>query len=98
MKQISIEQIKLIHSELVKETGGSDGLRDISLLESAIYAPFQTFDRESLYPSVQQKAAKPCAGLIQNHPFVDGNKRTGVHIILNYLYKCVAIYKSFYNI
>ena len=85
MKQINIEQIKLIHSELVKETGGSDGLRDISLLESAVYAPFQTFDRESLYPSVQQKAAKLCAGLIQNHPFVDGNKRTGVHIMLIFL-------------
>ncbi len=85
MKQINIEQIKLIHSELVKETGGSDGLRDISLLESAIYAPFQTFDKEALYPSIQQKAAKLCSGLIQNHPFVDGNKRTGVHIMLIFL-------------
>lgn len=85
MKQINIEQIKLIHSELIKETGGSNGLRDISLLESAVYAPFQTFDGESLYPSIQQKAAKLCLGLIQNHPFVDGNKRIGVHIMLIFL-------------
>ena len=86
MKQLSVEQVKLIHSELIKETGGSDGVRDISLLESAICTPFQTFDGDALYPSVQQKAAKLCVGLIQNHPFIDGNKRIGIHIMLIFLY------------
>lgn len=50
-----------------------------------MYAPFQTFDEEALYPSIQQKAAKLCAGLIQNHPFVDGNKRIGIHVMLIFL-------------
>lgn len=85
MKQITIEQIKKIHSELIKETGGSDGIRDEGLLESAVYAPFQTFDGEALYPSIQQKATKLCIGLIQNHPFIDGNKRIGIHVLLIFL-------------
>lgn len=85
MKQIRIEQIKLIHHSLVTETGGSGGIRDMSLLESAMYAPFQTFDGEALYPSIQQKAAKLCTGLIQNHPFIDGNKRIGIHTMLIFL-------------
>lgn len=85
MNLITVEQIKLIHSDLIKETGGSDGLRDPGLLEAAAFTPFQTFDGEALYPSVQQKAAKLCTGLIKNHPFIDGNKRIGVHIMLVFL-------------
>lgn len=85
MKYLTIKQIKQLHSELIRETGGSDGLRDEGLLESAVYAPLQTFDGEALYPSIQQKAAKLGTGLIQNHPFVDGNKRTGIHVMLVFL-------------
>lgn len=85
MKQISVKQVRLIHSSLVQETGGSDGVRDIDLLKSAMYAPFQTFDGEYLYPSVQKKASKLCTGLIQNHPFIDGNKRIGIHTMLIFL-------------
>ncbi len=85
MKQIRIEQIKLIHQSLITETGGSSGVRDMGLLESAMFTPFQTFDGEALYPSVQQKASKLCTGLIQNHPFIDGNKRIGIHAMLIFL-------------
>lgn len=85
MIQISIEQMKQIHKELICETGGSEGLRDIGLLESAMYAPFQSFDGEALYPSIQRKAAKLGFGLIQNHPFIDGNKRLGIHAMLIFL-------------
>lgn len=85
MKMLSVEQIKLIHGELIRETGGLDGVRDVGLLESAVLAPLQTFDDEALYPSMQQKAARLCIGLIQNHPFVDGNKRIGIHAMLVFL-------------
>ena len=67
------------------ETGGSDGLRDEGLLDSAIAAPFQTFDSIELFQSVHQKAARLACGLVQNHPFLDGNKRIGAHAMLVFL-------------
>ena len=47
--------------------------------------PFQTFAEEDVYPSLQQKAARLCFGLVKNHPFVDGNKRIGAHVMLVFL-------------
>ena len=82
---LSKEQIIALHSQLVSETGGSDGIRDISLLESALSAPFQVFDGTEAYPSIQQKAARLGFGLVQNHAFVDGNKRIGAHVMLVFL-------------
>ena len=79
---LSKEQIIALHSQLVSETGGSDGIRDISLLESALSAPFQVFDGTEAYPSIQQKAARLGFGLVQNHAFVDRNKRIGAHLML----------------
>ena len=76
---LSKEQIILLHSNLITETGGSGGIRDEQLLESAINAPFQTFDNIEVFPSIQQKAARLGYGLIKNHAFVDGNKRIGTH-------------------
>jgi death on curing protein len=55
------------------------------LLESAIIAPFQTFDGMDMYPTLQQKAARLCFGLVKNHPFIDGNKRIGTHAMLVFL-------------
>lgn len=72
MKILSKRQILLLHSALIEAFGGSDGVRDDGLLESALAAPFQTFDGEPIYPSVQSKAAQLGFGLIRNHPFVDG--------------------------
>ena len=69
-----------IHSYLIEVSGGAEGLRDEAALESALRAPFQTFSGEDLYPGKLRKAAALCFGLIQNHPFVDGNKRIGVHL------------------
>lgn len=85
MNRLTVAQVKLIHCDLIAETGGSDGLRDNGFLDSALNGPFQTFDGQSLYPSVQQKAARLCYALVQNHPFVDGNKRIGVHMMLVFL-------------
>ena len=81
----SKEQIILLHDLAISETGGTPGLRDSSLLESALGAPFQTFDGEDLYPSIYQKAARLGFGLAQNHAFIDGNKRIGALTMISML-------------
>lgn len=85
MKKLTKEQVLMIHSELIRETGGSDGLRDDGLLDSALNAPFQRFGDVDIFPSLQQKGARLGYGLICNHAFVDGNKRIGAHIMLLFL-------------
>ena len=85
MLRLSKSQILLIHDQLISETGGSSGLRDEGMLDSALNAPFQTFGGEDVYPSLQKKAARLCFGLVKNHPFVDGNKRIGAHAMLVFL-------------
>ena len=85
MIRLSKPQIFLLHEQLIAETGGSSGLRDEGMLDSALNAPFQTFGGEDVYPSLQKKAARLCFGLVKNHPFVDGNKRTGAHVMLVFL-------------
>ena len=85
MIRLSKAQILFLHSELLRETGGTAGLRDEGLLESAIASPFQGFDGTSPYPSLQQKAARLAFGLVKNHPFADGNKRIGAHAMLAFL-------------
>ena len=82
---LSKEQIICLHSQLIQETGGIDGVRDEGMLESALSAPFQVFDDTEVYPSVQQKAARLGFGLVKNHAFVDGNKRIGAHVMLVFL-------------
>ncbi len=85
MKTLSKRQVLALHSALIQEFGGSDGVRDEGLLESALAAPFQTFGGEPVYPSLQAKAAQLGFGLVCNHPFVDGNKRIGAHVMLVFL-------------
>lgn len=85
MIRLTKEQIILLHSQLIQETGGSEGIRDENLLESAIETPFQSFGGEELYPSIQAKAARLCYGLVKNHPMIDGNKRIGTHVMLVFL-------------
>ena len=85
MIRLSKPQILLLHEQLIAETGGSSGLRDEGMLDSALNAPFQSFGGEDVYPSLQQKAARLCFGLVKNHPFVDGNKRIGAHVMLVFL-------------
>ena len=82
MKKLSKEQILMLHSALIKETGGSAGVRDYNLLESAVENPFQSFDGEELYPTIQAKATRLGYGLIKNHCMLDGNKRIGTHAML----------------
>ncbi|MEF2920106.1 MAG: type II toxin-antitoxin system death-on-curing family toxin [Acutalibacteraceae bacterium] len=85
MIKFTQEQILMLHSELISATGGTDGVRDFSLLSSALNAPFQQFDNTDLFPTVQQKAARLGYGLIKKHAFIYGNKRIGVHVMLIFL-------------
>lgn len=85
MKRLTEQHIIMLHSKLIQETGGIDGIRDESLLDSAINAPFQSYDGIDMYPSIQQKGARLGYGLIANHAFIDGNKRIGVHAMLVFL-------------
>ncbi len=85
MKRLSKEHVLLLHKILVKYSGGSQGLRDENLLDSAINTPFAEFGGVSLCNTIQSKAAKLCFGLVKNHPFVDGNKRIGVLVMMTFL-------------
>ncbi len=82
---LSKSQVQLLHTQLIEQTGGIDGIRDDGLLDSALCAPFQSFDGIDAFPSIQQKAARLGFGLVKNHPFVDGNKRIGAHVMLIFL-------------
>ena len=77
MKTLTIQQVLFIHSRLITETGGTAGLRDIGLLESAMARPFASFDGKDLYPGLFAKASAMLDSLVNNHPFLDGNKRVG---------------------
>lgn len=78
MIYLTVEQVLFIHDRLIIETGGSHGVRDLGLLESAVYRPQSIFDGADLYPDLFTIAASLLQSLIQNHPFIDGNKRTGI--------------------
>lgn len=85
MKILSKQQILMLHSALLAQSGGLDGIRDEGLLDSALNTPFQTFAEQDLYPTTPEKAARLGFGLIRNHPFLDGNKRIGTHAMLVFL-------------
>ena len=85
MIRLSKGQVLMLHKHLIESTGGSEGIRDEGLLDSALSNPFQLFGGEELYPSIQAKAAQLCFGLVRNHPMLDGNKRLGTHVMLVFL-------------
>lgn len=82
MKILSKEHILMLHQALIEEFGGTTGLRDEGLLDSAINIPFQTFGGADLYTGIINKASRLGYGLIKNHTFIDGNKRIGTHAML----------------
>ena len=85
MIRLSKEQVILLHQRLIETTGGSTGIRDEGMLESALSNPFQSFGDVELYPSIQAKAAQLCFGIVKNHPMIDGNKRLGTHVMLVFM-------------
>ena len=88
MRYLSLQEVISLHSLLISQSGGSDGLRDRGALESAVAQPEASFGGEDLYADLASKAAALGHSLIQNHPGVDGNKRIGhgameVFLLLN---------------
>lgn len=78
IRYLTPQEILFIHARLITTTGGAHGVRDIGLLQSATARAQATFDGRDLYPSLFLKAAALIASLAQNHPFLDGNKRTAI--------------------
>ncbi len=79
------DKVLLLHQLITQETGGSEGIRDFGLLDSALENVHATFDGKELYPSKEEKAARLGYSLISNHAFIDGNKRIGMYVMLTFL-------------
>lgn len=79
---LTIDEIMGLHTKLTAKTGGSDGLRDRGLLESAVCSAESSFGGQEVYPTLPEKAARLLYALVSNHAFVDGNKRIGVLVML----------------
>lgn len=77
MRHLALTEVLDLHRRVMDQFGGATGLRDLGLLEAAIAQPRQAFDGIDLYPTLAAKAAALGFSIIQNHPFVDGNKRVG---------------------
>ena len=77
MRYLRLGEILQLYHRIMEQSGGSLGISDLGALESALAQPRMTFGGEDLYPSVIEKAAALAFSIIQNHPFFDGNKRTG---------------------
>jgi death-on-curing protein len=82
MKRISIEQIIRLHDKMIEATGGDCGIRDYGLLDSTLSNAYATFDGIELYQTIEEKCSSICFGIINNHPFIDGNKRMGMFVML----------------
>ncbi len=78
MKSLTIQEILYLHHRIIEETGGSHGIRDVGLLEAALKRPNAGFGEYELFPTLHEKIAAFLDALVRNHPFVDGNKRTGL--------------------
>lgn len=87
MQYVSLREVLLIHVAAIRRYGGSDGVRDAGLVESALARPRASFGDYEAYPDLYSKAAVLLEGLIKNHGFVDGNKRTGIAAVSVFLQK-----------
>ena len=85
MIKLSQDKVLLLHKLITEETGGSAGVRDMGLLNSALESAYATFGGNELYTTREEKGARIGFSLISNHAFVDGNKRIGMYIMLVFL-------------
>ena len=85
MIKFSKEKVLLLHQMIAEATGGSIGVRDEGLLESALESAYASFGGQDFYPTKEEKGARLGYALISNHAFVDGNKRIGTYIMLTFL-------------
>ncbi len=77
MRALYLNELLDLYQDLMAQSGGSPGIREMVVIESALAQPFATFGGEDLYPTLAEKAAAMGFSLIKNHAFVDGNKRIG---------------------
>jgi death-on-curing protein len=82
MINLSIDDIRYAHERLIQRTGGMPSVRDLGLLESAVYSAMQSFGEEEVYPTPVERAARLAYSITMNHPFLDGNKRAGMLAML----------------
>ena len=85
MISFTLKQVLAVHERAIQKYGGSSGIRDTGMLQSAIYRPFATFDGQDLYPDIYLKAGALIQSIVKNHPFIDGNKRTAFITTYNFL-------------
>jgi death-on-curing protein len=86
VQYLTLEEVLYLHSRIIKLTGGRAGVRELSLLESAIFRPASTFGGKDLYPDLFTKSAAILYSLVNNHPFTDGNKRTAYAAASRFLF------------
>ena len=98
---LDVSDVLEIHAHQVKQYGGATGVRDRGLLQSAVASPQATFEGRLLYESIEEMAAVYLYHIVKNHPFIDGNKRTGAVAAYGFLahnnYVVVAPEKEFCN-
>lgn len=82
MIRLDTDDVLSLHKKMCKATGGTSEIRDIGALESALYHAYATFEGKDLYSTIEEKVARQVYGIIRNHPFLDGNKRTGLFVML----------------
>lgn len=85
MIKLSRDKVLLLHQMMAEATGGSVGVRDQGLLDSALEGAFAGFGNQEFYPTKEEKGARLGYTLISNHAFVDGNKRIGLFVMLSFL-------------
>lgn len=85
MIKFTRDNVLTIYQLIASKTGGSVGVKDEGLLSSAIEAPYQTFGGVDLFPTTLEKAVRLGFGLVSNHPFIDGNKRIGILVMMVFL-------------
>jgi len=76
---LTLEEVVQLHAHQIQTYGGSEGLRDLGLLESAVLQPQACFGGQYLHEDLAAMAAAYLYHIVSNHPFIDGNKRTGMH-------------------
>ncbi len=77
MRYLALAEVLILYERVMAQSGGAVGIRDANALESVIAQPRMTFGGEDLYPTIVEKASAPGFSLVMDHPFLDGNKRTG---------------------
>jgi death-on-curing protein len=85
IRYLNVAEVLALHAHAIREFGGSAELADLGRLEAALASPQQTMFGQDLYPDIYAKAAILILGIIKNHPFVDGNKRTGLFALFEFL-------------